>query len=114
MLGQDIAGVLLAGGGFGAGREAEAIVAGFQNVAEVGEPIGQRHGHLGIAKDHGPFSEAEIGGDDDAAALVEFAQQMEGQCAAGGAEQKVSQQVEAHEGLGDLTRRPLPARAPWR
>ena len=45
----------------------------------VREPIEQCGGHLGIAEHLGPFAEAESGGDDDAGALVEFAQQMEQQ-----------------------------------
>ena len=45
----------------------------------VREPIKQRGGHLGIAEHLGPFAEAEIGGDDDAGALVELAQQVEHQ-----------------------------------
>jgi len=40
----------------------------------VGQAIEQSCGHLGIAEDGGPFAEAEIGGDDDAGALVELAQ----------------------------------------
>jgi hypothetical protein len=54
--------------------EAEAVVAGLQDVAMMGQPIEQRGCHLGVAKDGGPFTEAEVGGDDDAGALVEGAQ----------------------------------------
>lgn len=53
--------------------EAEAVGAGFQDVAVMGEPIEQSRGHLGIAERACPFAEAEIGGDDDAGLLVEFA-----------------------------------------
>ncbi len=42
----------------------------------MGEPIKQRGGHLGVAEDGGPFAEAQIGGDDDTCAFVEFAEQM--------------------------------------
>ena len=45
----------------------------------MGEPVEQRGCHLCIAEHAGPFAEAEIGRDDDAGALVEFAQQMEEQ-----------------------------------
>ena len=77
-LGQDIAGLLLfSGGGFDAGLEAEAVVSSFQDVAAVGEAVEERRGHLGVAEDRGPFAEAEIGGDDDAGALVKLAQKME-------------------------------------
>ena len=59
--------------------EAEAVVSGLQDVAVMGEPIEQRRRHLGVAEDGGPFAEAEVGGDDDAGALVERAQQVEQQ-----------------------------------
>jgi len=40
----------------------------------MGEPIEQRRRHLGVAEDGRPFAEAEVGGDDDAGALVEPSQ----------------------------------------
>ena len=40
------------------------------------EAVEQGCGHLGITEDGGPFAEAEVGGDHDAGALVEFAEQM--------------------------------------
>ena len=46
------------------------------------QAIEERGGHLGIAEHFGPFAKAEVGGDDDAGALVEFAEQMEQQGAA--------------------------------
>ena len=63
----------------------------------MGETVEQGGGHLGIAKDRGPFAEAEVGGDDDAGPFVEFAQQMEQQCPARGAERQVAQFVQDHE-----------------
>ena len=45
----------------------------------MGEAVEQGCGHLGISKDRGPFAEAQVGGDDDAGAFVEFAQKMEQQ-----------------------------------
>ena len=66
----------------GAGLEAEAVIAGFQDVASVGQAVEERGGHLCITEDCGPFAEAEVGGDDDAGALVELAQQVEEQRAA--------------------------------
>lgn len=62
--------------------EPEAVVAGLEDVAVMGKPIEERGGHLCIAEQGGPLAKAEVGGDDDAGALVEFAQQMEQQCAA--------------------------------
>ena len=41
------------------------------------EAIQQGGGHFGIAKDAGPLAEAEVGGDNDAGSLIEFAEQME-------------------------------------
>jgi hypothetical protein len=69
-------------GGSRAGLEAEAVVAGFQDVAVVGEPIQQGGGHLGVAEHVGPFAEAEVCGDDNTGALVEFAEQVEQHCPA--------------------------------
>ncbi len=77
-----------------AGLETEAVIAGLQNVAE---PIEQRRGHLRITEDRGPFAEAEVGGDGDAGALVEFAQQMEEQRTARSAERQLAKFVQDHE-----------------
>ena len=56
----------------------------------MGKAIEQSRGHLGVAKDIGPFTEAEVGGDDDTGALIEFAQQMEQQRPARGAERQIA------------------------
>ena len=48
----------------------------------MGEAVEQGGGHFGITEDGSPFAEAEIGGDDDAGALVKLAEQMEQQGAA--------------------------------
>jgi catechol 2,3-dioxygenase-like lactoylglutathione lyase family enzyme len=63
----------------GAGPEPEAVVAGLQDVAVVREPVEQGGGHLGIAEHASPFTEAEVGGDDDAGLLVELGEQVEQQ-----------------------------------
>ena len=57
----------------GAVPEAEAVVAGLQDVAVVGEPVEERGGHLGITEDRRPLTETEVGGDDDAGLLVQLA-----------------------------------------
>ena len=62
--------------------EAEAVIAGFENVAMMREAIEESGRHLGIAKDAGPFAEAQVGRDDDTGSLIELAEQMEEQCAA--------------------------------
>ena len=43
------------------------------------EPVQQRCRHLRIPEHTGPLAEAQIGGDHDAGALVEFGQQVEQQ-----------------------------------
>jgi hypothetical protein len=54
-------------------------------VTAAGKTVEQGRGHLGITEDRGPFAEAEVGGDDDAGALIELAQQVEQQGPARGA-----------------------------
>ena len=49
----------------------------------VSEPVEERGGHLGITEDRGPFAEGQVGGDDDRGLLLETADQMEQQLAAG-------------------------------
>ena len=67
---------------YGTIPEPEAVVSGFQDVAVVSEAIQESGRHLGVTEDGGPFAKAEIGGDDDAGALVELAEKMEQQSAA--------------------------------
>lgn len=45
----------------------------------MGETVEERCRHLGVTEDGGLFAEADIGGDDDAGALIKLAQQMEEQ-----------------------------------
>ncbi len=56
-------------------------------------PVEERGCHLGIAEDGDPFTELQVGGDDDAGFLVEFAYQMEQQRAAGLWERDVTQLI---------------------
>lgn len=55
----------------------------------MGQAIEQFGGHRGITEDAGPLAEAQVGGDDDACALVEFAEKMAQQRTARGAERQV-------------------------
>src|SRR5690554_4215857 len=92
--------------GSGAVLEAPALVAGLDDVAVVGEPVEERGRHLGVAEDARPFAKGEVGGDDDRGALVEAADQMEQQLAAGLGEGQVAElveddEVEAGEMIGD-------------
>jgi hypothetical protein len=63
--------------------ESPAVIAGLDDVAVMGQPVEQRGRHLGVAEHAGPFSEGEIGGDDDGGALVEPADEVEQKLAAG-------------------------------
>jgi hypothetical protein len=49
----------------GSALEAPAVIAGFNDVAMVGQAIEQRGGHLGVAEHAWPFAESEVSGDDD-------------------------------------------------
>ena len=48
----------------------------------MGDAVEERGGHLGIAEHGGPLAKGEVGGDDDAGLLIEFADQVEQQLAA--------------------------------
>ncbi len=63
----------------------------------MGEAIEQRSCHFRITEHAGPFAEAQIGRDDDAGALVEFAQQMEQQRSHRCAERQVAKLIEDHQ-----------------
>ena len=55
--------------------EAVTVVASLDDVAMMGEPVEQRGSHLCIAKNTGPFTEVQVGCDDDRGLLIEFADQ---------------------------------------
>ena len=77
--------------------EAPAVVAGLDDVAVMGEAVEQRGGHLGVAEDARPFAEGQVGGDDDRGPLVEPADQVEQQLAAGLGERQIAEFVEDDE-----------------
>ena len=52
--------------------ESVAVVAGFKNMAVMGESVQQCRGHLRVPEHAGPLAEAQVGGDHDAGAFVEF------------------------------------------
>jgi hypothetical protein len=60
-----------------------AVVAGFDDVAVVGEAVEQRRDDLSVGEDVRPYGEGEVGRGDYGCALVEPADQMEQQLAAG-------------------------------
>ena len=57
----------------------------------MGDAVQQRRGHLGIAEDLHPFSEAEVGGDDQRGAFIELADEVEQQGTAGFQEGQIAQ-----------------------
>jgi hypothetical protein len=63
--------------------EAPAVVSGFDDVAVMGQAIEQSGRHLGVCKDARPFAESKIGGENDRGALVEPADEVEQELAAG-------------------------------
>lgn len=92
--------------------EAPAVVAGLDDVTVMGQPVEQRGGHLGVAEDAGPFTEGEVRGDDDRRALVEPADEMEQELAAGLSEGQVAEfieddEVEAGQLIGEPTLPPV-------
>ena len=58
---------------------------------------GACRGHLGVAEDRRPLSESQIGGDDDRGLLVEPADQVEQELAAGLRERQIAELVENEE-----------------
>ena len=64
---------VFSGGDVGARLEAEAVVSGFKDVTAVGKAVEQRRGHLCVTEHGGPFTEAEVGRDDDAGSFIELA-----------------------------------------
>ena len=74
-----------------------AVVAGLHDVAVVGEAVEQRRHHLSVPEYAAPFREAQVGGDDDAGALVEFADEVEQQGTSGLAERQIAQLIEDHQ-----------------
>ncbi len=70
--------------------ESPAVVTGLDDVAVVSQTVEQCSGHFGVAEHAGPFAEREIGGDDDGRALVEPADEVEQELAAGLSERQVA------------------------
>ena len=80
--------------GSGAVLESPAFVAGLDDLAVMGEAIEERRSHLGVAEDGWPFAECQVRRDDDRSALVELADEMEQELAAGLGEWQIAQLVE--------------------
>ncbi len=63
----------------------------------VGETVEERRRHFGVAEDGGPFTERQVGGDDDRGPLVELADHVEEQLPAGLREGKIAEFIEHDE-----------------
>jgi hypothetical protein len=81
----------------GAVFEAPAFVSGLDDIAMMGKPVEHCGGHFGIAEHLGPIGEGEVCGDEQGCVLVELADQVEQQLAAGLAERQIAQLVDDDE-----------------
>ncbi|MCS3929300.1 hypothetical protein M2175_004331 [Bradyrhizobium elkanii] len=77
--------------------EAPAVIAGFDDVTVMGQPIEQRGGHFGVAEHARPFAEGEIGGHDDGGALIEPADEVEEKLATGLGEGQIAEFIQHNE-----------------
>ena len=77
--------------------EAPTFVAGFDDLTMKGEAVEQRSCHPGIGEDAGPFTEGQVGGDDDRSAFVELAAQVEQQLTASLGEGQIAELIEDEE-----------------
>src|SRR3954451_15704471 len=77
--------------------EAPAGITGLDDVAVVGEPVEHGGCHFGVTEDLGPVGECQVGGDQQRGVLVELADQMEQQLAAGLAERQITKLIDDNE-----------------
>ena len=80
-----------------AALESPTVIAGLDDIAVMGESIEQCSGHLGIAEHARPFTERQVGGDDDRGTLVEPADEVEQKLATGLSERQITEFVEDDE-----------------
>ena len=79
--------------------EAEAVIAGLDDVAAVREPIEERRSHLRIPEHAAPLPEREVRGHDERDALIELADQVEEQRPAILGEGEIAELIEDDEVL---------------
>jgi hypothetical protein len=77
--------------------EAPANIAGLDDIAMVGQALKECGRHLGVGEDGRPFTEVEVGGEDDRGALLEPADWVEQELAAGLGEGQTAEFVEDDE-----------------
>ena len=63
----------------------------------MGEPVEKRRRHLGVAENARPFTESEIGRDEDRSAFIESADQVEEELAADLGKGQIAEFVEDDE-----------------
>ena len=80
-----------------AALEAPAIIAGLDDVAVVGQAVEQRGGHFGVTEDARPFTECQVGRDDNRGAFVKSADEVEQKLATGLGERQVAEFVQHDE-----------------
>ena len=73
------------------------VIAGFQNVAMMGQPVQKRSRQFCITEHISPFWKAQISRDDHAGSFVQFAEQMEQQRTASLAERQITQFIQNDE-----------------
>ena len=93
------------GGILPAALEAVALAVHLDDVDVVGEPVQQRAGEPFGSKHVGPLVEGQIGGDEDGAAFVALAEDLEEEFRAGGGQGDEAQLVDDEQ----LVARQLPA-----
>ena len=69
--------LLLVGAAFEAVAEAPALGAGVDDVRAVGDPVDDGLRHARVGEHLGPFSERQVGGDDQRSAFVAFGDDLE-------------------------------------
>ena len=62
--------------------DSPTVIACFDDVAVMRDTIKKSRRHLFIAEHGWPFTECQVGGDDDRGALIEVREQMENELAA--------------------------------
>src|SRR5436305_10656343 len=73
--------------------EAPALVAGVDDVRAVGEPVDDGLRESGVGEYLGPFSEREVGGDDQAAAFVSLGEDLEDELGGAVRQRQIAQLV---------------------
>ena len=77
--------------------EAPGLVAGVDDVCLVGDAVDDGFGEAGVGEDLGPFAEGQVGGDDQAAAFVALADDLEDELGGAFGQVQVSELVKDHQ-----------------